>query len=120
MSQSEQPANKLKLAQALLFFSQTSPTLPHYNPDCQPVEGKNKLIPLVQPAHEDCLVSTEFPEPEHIAPPPPVDQVNPYLAAKEKYCVGNQKFNKAWLAEIPWNATMRHWICAGVLSVSGV
>ena len=72
MSQSEQPAKKLKLAQPLLnnfFSSQTSPTLPHYNPDSQPVEGQNKLIPLVQPAHQDSLVFTEFPEPEHIAPP---------------------------------------------------
>ena len=95
---SERPA-KNPNAQPLskhFFPAQTSLTSPDSNPDSQSVEGLNEFLPLSQP---------ESTETEHTTPQPLIQvghDLNPYLKAKETHCLGSQKFNKAWLTEMPW------------------
>ena len=100
MSSSERLAKKPKFAQPILthFFeaqaSQSSLTSPDCDLDSQSPERLNEFLTLSQ---------QEYAEPQQITPQPSIQKdFNPYLVDKETHCHGNQKFNKAWLAEIPW------------------
>ena len=102
MSSSESSAKKPKFAQPILshFLQAQSILSTLTSPDCDPgsqsPESPNECITLSQ---------QESAEQQQITPQPPVQvgqDFNPYLVDKETHCHGNQKFNKAWLAEIPW------------------
>ena len=117
MSYSERSAKKPKLAQPLLkhfFPAQTSLTSPDCYPDSQSAEGLNQFFTLSQP---------ESAEPQHITLQPPIQvgqDFNPYLVAKEHTALAIRSLIRLGLPKFHGYVTMKVWICAGVLFVSGV